>query len=146
MKTLIGFTVFRRTVHGARRWDRLSLGVANGLKAWLWYGVAEYVLCSIVPVLFWPYAVVATAQWRATAELLACYGIIGATLGVGSALSVDHFTQVPIRDTPATFVTGRVALHPGDSYRATVYTPRPTTREMLRRSWPRHAPTDWCPS
>jgi len=48
----------------------------------------------------------------------------------GTALSVDRFTQVPIRDTPATFVTGRVALHPGDSYRATVYTARPTTAEM----------------
>src|SRR5438876_4784142 len=82
----------------ARRWDRLSLGVTNGLKAWLWYGVAEYVLCSIVPVLFWPYAVVATAQWRATAELLACYGIIGATLGVGSALSVDRHGRLSLAE------------------------------------------------
>ena len=36
----------------ARRWDRLSLGVTNGLKAWLWYGVAEYVLHTAGPLLF----------------------------------------------------------------------------------------------
>ena len=36
----------------ARRWDRLSLGVTNGLKAWLWYGVAEYVLHTAGSLLF----------------------------------------------------------------------------------------------
>src|SRR5438477_4016632 len=82
----------------ARRWDRLSLGVTNGLKAWLWYGVAEYVLCSIVPVLFWPYAVVATAQWRGTAELFVCYGIIGAILGAGSALCADRHGRLSLTE------------------------------------------------
>ena len=70
----------------ARRWDRLSLGVTNGLKAWLWYGVAEYLLHSAGPLLFQEYSVVMAAQWRGTVLLLACYAIAGAVLGLGSAL------------------------------------------------------------
>src|SRR5207249_3617346 len=70
----------------ARRWDRLSLGVTNGLKAWLWYGIAEYLLHSAGPLLFQEYSVVMAAQWRGTVLLLACYAVAGAVLGLGSAL------------------------------------------------------------
>src|SRR5438552_7758330 len=82
----------------ARRWARLSCGVTNGLEAWLWYGVVEYVLCTIVPVLFWPYAVVTTAQWRGTAELFACYGVIGAILGAASAFCVDSHGRLTLAE------------------------------------------------
>jgi len=48
----------------------------------------------------------------------------------GTALHISHTHKLWVPDAPGTFVTGRTPLRPGDSYRARVYTPRPSQAQM----------------
>ena len=83
----------------SRRLDRLVQGAAIGFEAWLWYGVAEYLLCTVGPILFRRYSVAMTAQWRGTVLLFAGYAFAGCVLGLATALLVDRQGNL----TPAGF-------------------------------------------
>ena len=51
-------------------------------------------------------------------------------IAAGTALSIAGTHKLHTRDAPGTFVTGRTSLRPGDTYRARVYTPRPSQAQM----------------
>jgi transglutaminase-like putative cysteine protease len=51
-------------------------------------------------------------------------------VAAGTALDISRTHKLHTRDAPGTFVTGHTPLRPGDSYRATVYTPRPSQAQM----------------
>jgi hypothetical protein len=51
-------------------------------------------------------------------------------VAAGTALAITGTSKLHTRDAPGTFVTGRTPLQPGDSYRAEVYTPRPSQAQM----------------
>jgi protein-glutamine gamma-glutamyltransferase len=51
-------------------------------------------------------------------------------VSAGTALGISGTHRLHTRDAPGTFITGRNPLRPGDSYRARVYTPRPSQAQM----------------
>ena len=51
-------------------------------------------------------------------------------IAAGTALSITGTHKLHTRDAPGTFVTGRTPLVPGDTYKANVYTPRPSQAQM----------------
>ena len=51
-------------------------------------------------------------------------------VAAGTALGISGTHKLHTRDAPGTFITGHTPLRPGDSYRAKVYTPRPSQAQM----------------
>jgi transglutaminase-like putative cysteine protease len=48
----------------------------------------------------------------------------------GTAQRIFPTNKVSVMESPGTFITGRTPLGPGDSYRARVYTPRPSQAQL----------------
>jgi protein-glutamine gamma-glutamyltransferase len=48
----------------------------------------------------------------------------------GTALKVTDTRKLHVQETPGTFITGHMPLKPGDSYKARVYTPRPSQAQL----------------
>jgi transglutaminase-like putative cysteine protease len=51
-------------------------------------------------------------------------------IAAGTAQEILDTQKVHVRESPGTFVTGRTPLHPGDSYKVRVYTPRPSEAQL----------------
>ena len=69
-------------------------------------------------------------QWRQTITVVVRDLRSFQYVAAGTALAISHTRKLHTRDAPGTFITGRNPLRPGDSYRATVYTPRPSQAQM----------------
>jgi hypothetical protein len=51
-------------------------------------------------------------------------------VAAGTALDIKGTHKLHVEESPGTFVTGRTPLQPGDSYKARVYTPRPSQAQL----------------
>ena len=69
-------------------------------------------------------------QWRQTITVVLRDLRSFQYVTAGTALGISGTHKLHTRDSPGTFITGRTPLRPGDSYRAEVYTPRPSQAQM----------------
>jgi len=69
-------------------------------------------------------------QWRQTITVVVRDLRSFQYVTAGTALGISGTQRLHTRDAPGTFVTGHNPLRPGDSYRAQVYTPRPSQAQM----------------
>ena len=60
---------------------QVAAGIAWGVVAWLAYGLVEYVLCCILPLLSMDRAVFVPLNWSLTAWLFNAYWFFGAVAG-----------------------------------------------------------------
>lgn len=72
--------------HSRRRF--LYTGALYGLAVWTCYGVAEYLLCSMVPFLSKSFLMFSSVFWQWTGVILAVYALAGWVLGGLSGLAV----------------------------------------------------------
>jgi hypothetical protein len=69
-------------------------------------------------------------QWRQTITVVVRDLRSFQYVTAGTALGISGTHRLHTRDAPGTFITGHTPLRPGDSYRARVYTPRPSQAQM----------------
>jgi protein-glutamine gamma-glutamyltransferase len=62
-------------------------------------------------------------------------------VAAGTAEQITGTRKLHVRSSPGTFVTGRSPLVPGDSYRVSVYTPRPSAEQLATAGT--HYPDDF---
>jgi transglutaminase-like putative cysteine protease len=118
-----GREVLRIRAHSAAYWKAANLDEFDGVR-WRASG-------SIPPVQ--PDTEVARGhkEWHQTIRVVLRNLSSTQFIGAGTTERIlPPAPRVPVMDAPGAFVTGGQALRPGQSYRAQVYTPRPTELQL----------------
>jgi transglutaminase-like putative cysteine protease len=72
----------------------------------------------------------ARPQWQSEIHVRVRAMLTRQFVGAGTMLGISASPRIPIRSSPGTFRTGPRPLRQGHSYDATVWTPRPSRREL----------------
>src|SRR5215472_15615461 len=95
--------------------DRISAGLMSGFEIWMAYGIVEYVVGTIGPLLLRKHDSILAQQWRGTFYLLAGYAIIGLLGGAIVAL-VEHCFDYPHRRSRKLLVLTVVLAYGGNLF------------------------------
>jgi hypothetical protein len=118
-----GHEVLRVKAQTPTYWKAVNLAQFDGIR-WREDAVIDPYQPDI------PESISGFPQWRQTITVVLRDLRSFQYVAAGTALSISRTRKLHTRDAPGTFITGRSPLRPGDSYRATVYTPRPSQAQM----------------
>lgn len=82
--------------------ERLLSGAAEGLIAWLSYGVAELILLTFVPWLTTASHLIAVPHWGFTALIMALYAASGLTFGIAIGIFLPALNGLALRAAAVT--------------------------------------------
>ena len=118
-----GHEVLRVKAQTPTYWKAVNLAEFDGVR---WR--AESVIDPYQPDV--PEPINGFPQWHQTITVVVRDLRSVEYIAAGTALSITGTHKLHTRDAPGTFVTGRTPLVPGDTYKANVYTPRPSQAQM----------------
>jgi hypothetical protein len=118
-----GHEVLRVKAQTPTYWKAVNLAQFDGIR---WR--EDAVIDPFQPDI--PEPITGFPQWRQTITVVLRDLRSFEYVTAGTALHISGTRKLHTRDSPGTFITGHTPLRPGDSYRATVYTPRPSQAQM----------------
>jgi len=118
-----GREVLRIKAQTASYWKAVNLSQFDGIR-WREDAVIDPYQPDI------PEDIQGFPQWRQTITVIVRDLRSFQFVTAGTASAITHTHKLHTRDAPGTFITGHTPLRPGDSYRAKVYTPRPSQAQM----------------
>jgi arylsulfatase A-like enzyme len=90
-----------RATHSASLQEAIPAAAIEGCRFWLVYGIVEFFICTLVPLLQDSLAVTNAITWRWTGILLALYVVAGALAAAVGTLSVHLWERVNGSRKPA---------------------------------------------
>jgi protein-glutamine gamma-glutamyltransferase len=117
-----GREVLRIKAQTASYWKAVNLVQFDGVR-WREEAVVDPRARDTEPITGFP-------QWHQTITVVVRALRSFQFITAGTADAITHTHKLRAQDSPGTFITGHTPLRPGDSYRAEVYTPRPSQAQM----------------